>query len=134
MSKFFNRQNPKNHEELWCNLCKMYHHRNNFYAKNDAPFGKRSSCKEREKINRIRIRNAQPTILIPIIKERPVRKYISMKESPLASCDRGNIKGFIKYYNNRQEHFLELFGQEYNEKNAVDAFNKLNLGQIRESF
>jgi len=134
MKKFFNRRNPKNHNELWCNLCRMYHHRDNFYDKNDAPFKKRSSCKEIEKINKLRIRNAKSTILTASrmttskIKKQFVKEYIDIKESPLAGCDRGCVKGFVKYYSNRQYYFLELFGQKYDEKNAVDVFNKLILG------
>lgn len=44
-------------------------------------------------------------------------------KAPLEGCDRSKLPGFIKYFEQRKEHFKELFKVAYSERSAVRVFN-----------
>lgn len=47
-------------------------------------------------------------------------------KAPLKSIDRTKICGFMKYFSQRTEHFLEIFKMEYSHETAELAFDEAN--------
>lgn len=45
----------------------------------------------------------------------------------LEGIDRGTIRGFMKYFSLRPEHFREVFGRDYSEQAAREAFEELGV-------
>ena len=43
---------------------------------------------------------------------------------PIEKINRSKVDGFIKYFNQRQGHFEDVFGVDFSEQTAKDEFKK----------
>ncbi len=45
---------------------------------------------------------------------------------PLLNVNRRELRGFMHYFSNRPQHFMDLFGLEYSDKVGAKVFQKVN--------